>query len=111
MKIDNVLIRSLFILDVSIDLAKPRIHSAPVSRNVLAGSLVSLNCNGSGIPSPNITWLINGNPILGANQPTIRFVNVDLGKTGNYQCLFQNNAGSTISAIGTLFVYSKHQIK
>ena len=105
----NMITRNLLTFNLSVNVAKPRILSAPVSTNTLAGSMVSLICSGSGTPLPNITWLFNGNPIPGANQSAIQLVNVDSTKTGNYQCLFQNNAGSTISAIAKLFVYSKYQ--
>ena len=78
--------------------------------NVLNGTSVNFRCTGNGNPSPNITWLFNGNPIPQQNLPELSILNVTLLNTGNYQCLFQNDAGSTASAIAVLIVYSKYTI-
>ena len=94
-------------LNICIDIAKPRVQISPSSATALYHSSVSLSCKSSGIPTPNTTWLFNGNPLPGANQKLLEFSKVELDKSGNYQCIFQNNAGSTASAIASIIIYSK----
>lgn len=46
-------------------LAFPYWISAPVSQLYAPGETVKLDCKADGIPSPTITWTVNGVPISG----------------------------------------------
>ena len=96
-------------LNISINTAKPRVLTSPLSSTVLYGSIVTLSCSSFGIPTPNTTWLFNNNPLPSVNRGLLELDKVDWNKNGTYQCIFQNNAGSTASAIATLVIYSKYQ--
>ncbi|XP_073730080.1 muscle, skeletal receptor tyrosine-protein kinase isoform X2 [Misgurnus anguillicaudatus] len=53
---------------VTIEVQAPaKILKVPKEKKVQIGSEVVLECNATGNPIPSITWLENGNPILGAS--------------------------------------------
>lgn len=41
----------------------------PVSQLYSPGETVRLDCQAEGVPTPNITWRINGEPIEGTSAP------------------------------------------
>ena len=46
-------------------LASPYWINAPVSQLYAPGETVKLDCQADGIPSPTITWTVNGVPVSG----------------------------------------------
>lgn len=46
-------------------LASPYWISAPASQLYAPGETVKLDCQADGIPSPTITWTVNGVPLSG----------------------------------------------
>ena len=89
-------------------LAKPRVITSPIGGSLLQNTSQSLSCSSFGYPAPNITWTFNSNIITSSNNQTTLVLNAaTLNQTGNYQCIFQNAAGTTASAIAHLVVYSK----
>ena len=90
------------------NLAKPRVLTSPVSGSHIENTSISLSCNASGYPQPNITWTHNENIIISAyNQETLLLRNIESVNSGNYQCIFTNVAGITASNIAVINIYSK----
>ncbi|XP_051737186.1 neural cell adhesion molecule L1.1 isoform X1 [Ctenopharyngodon idella] len=68
------------------------------------GETVRLHCQADGIPTPNVTWSINGVPITGTDLDTRRHVssgtliltNVQYSDTAIYQCEATNKHGNIL---------------
>ena len=81
--------------------------TSPVGGSHLQGTVLSLSCNSSGYPQPNITWTFNNSVIASANQSTLLLGSTVLNHTGSYQCIFENVAGRTVSSMAHIVAYSK----
>ncbi|CAD5215638.1 unnamed protein product [Bursaphelenchus okinawaensis] len=76
-----------------------------VKRSVLNGSPILLSCNASGIPTPEITWFKDGEPIEYdgtsfsldeiSDIPTLKITPTTTNQFGTYNCKAKNNLGST----------------
>uniref|UniRef100_G3Q2K8 receptor protein-tyrosine kinase n=1 Tax=Gasterosteus aculeatus aculeatus TaxID=481459 RepID=G3Q2K8_GASAC len=83
---------------VTIEIQAPaRILRVPKEKRVAYGSLISLECNATGNPIPTITWLENGNTILGASveetltgEVILSVLKVTVNKPALYTCLASN---------------------
>ncbi|CAM4684069.1 unnamed protein product [Leuciscus chuanchicus] len=68
------------------------------------GETVKLQCLADGIPTPNVTWSINGVPITGTDvdlrrhvsSGTLILTNVQYSDTAVYQCMATNKHGSIL---------------
>ena len=83
----------------------PRINataSTSSSAQVVIDSSITLTCSVSGVPSPDIQWLINGRPVDLQAQPRLRvtadgqqldILDAELTDAGRYTCIAKNDAG------------------
>lgn len=77
------------------------------------GKTIKLNCIGSGLPEPTISWLRNGT-ILQSNLSTITIIRIGIANlssstlsisdskptdVGSYQCLLTNLFGMSVSQV------------
>ncbi|KAI1899907.1 hypothetical protein AGOR_G00066600 [Albula goreensis] len=84
--------------------AAPYWTKVPESQMYAPGETVRLNCDASGIPTPNVSWSINGNPVSGIDQDKRRRVHggnlilkdVELSDTAVYQCEASNKHGTIL---------------
>jgi len=93
----------------SVNLLDPAILAQPVSQSVTLGSTVTLNSLSTGL-GLNYQWYYNGNPIKGANAPSLTINNFDATYVGNYNLIISNSFGTTTSknAILTLSNIASH---
>uniref|UniRef100_A0A673A4Y5 Neural cell adhesion molecule L1.1 n=1 Tax=Sphaeramia orbicularis TaxID=375764 RepID=A0A673A4Y5_9TELE len=68
------------------------------------GETVRLDCQAEGIPTPTVTWSMNGQPITGTVAPrrsvsggVLRLMDVEFGDTAVYQCEATNKHGSILT--------------
>ncbi|KAG9335112.1 hypothetical protein JZ751_005675 [Albula glossodonta] len=84
--------------------AAPYWTKVPESQMYAPGETVRLTCDASGIPTPNVSWSINGNPVSGIDQDKRRRVHggnlilkdVELSDTAVYQCIASNKHGTIL---------------
>ncbi|XP_060794489.1 neural cell adhesion molecule L1.2 isoform X2 [Neoarius graeffei] len=84
--------------------AAPYWIKEPDSELYAPGETVKLDCQADGIPTPQITWSINGNPLSDIDPDTRRTVkggtlilrDVMLGDTAVYQCKASNKHGTIL---------------
>ena len=85
----------------SLCLVPPKITTAPASsvrRGI--GSNVTLTCEVSGDPTPNITWTREGattNQLENATGPILYLVRIKLDDAGSYKCTADNGYGVVTS--------------
>ncbi|XP_077452823.1 neural cell adhesion molecule L1.2 isoform X1 [Stigmatopora argus] len=86
--------------------ASPYWTKEPVSRLYAPGENVRLDCQAEGIPSPTITWTINGTPLSSTDRDARRtltpsgsliLADVNFGDTAIYQCKASNKHGDILS--------------
>ena len=70
---------------------------APVQSSVSWGSAVEFQAEPSGIGTIQVQWLLNGSPIQGENEATLKVSRAKLSDTGDYRVLAANEFGSTLS--------------
>ncbi|XP_050953349.1 neural cell adhesion molecule L1.2 isoform X1 [Labeo rohita] len=84
--------------------AAPYWTKEPKSQLYAPGETVKLECKADGIPSPEVTWSINGNlltdidpdPRRSVKHGVLTLKNVDLSDTAVYQCKAVNKHGSIL---------------
>ncbi|KAJ8358884.1 hypothetical protein SKAU_G00154090 [Synaphobranchus kaupii] len=84
--------------------AAPHWTKQPESQMYAPGETVRLHCEANGIPTPNISWSINGNAISGIDQDNRRRVHggtlilkdVEFSDTAVYQCQASNKHGTVL---------------
>ena len=81
------------------------IESAPVDQVVLEGSNLSLHCNATGNPRPNITWTKDGSSTVLHQGETYSFVNIQRQAAGDYKCTAWNGVGTQKNNTGTVTVH------
>ena len=83
---------------------------------VVIDNSLTLVCHVTGVPSPDIQWLVNGRPLNQSHQPRLRvagdrqqldIVNSELTDAGRYTCIAKNDAGVTdrdfdLQVLGTM---------
>uniref|UniRef100_A0A3B4H090 Neural cell adhesion molecule L1 n=1 Tax=Pundamilia nyererei TaxID=303518 RepID=A0A3B4H090_9CICH len=86
--------------------AAPYWIKEPVSQLYAPGETVRLDCQADGIPSPIISWTINGVPISGVDKDPRRTLtasgslileDVNFGDTAIYQCRASNKHGTILT--------------
>ena len=70
--------------------------------SVTEGSSVNLQCNATGNPSPNITWIRQDTGIVFGSDDRLVLVDVHRSHTGIYQCHAWNGIGN--SSISTCYL-------
>ncbi|XP_058823570.1 hemicentin-1-like [Topomyia yanbarensis] len=84
--------------------SSPRFTTLPqASLNVTVGEPLSLDCPVAGVPTPEVTWYFNEQPL----QKTVPFATT-LDDSGIYECRANNTFGQ-LSAVTTVLVYGKPQ--
>ncbi|XP_048035111.1 neural cell adhesion molecule L1.2 isoform X3 [Megalobrama amblycephala] len=84
--------------------ASPYWTKEPKSQLYAPGETVKLECKADGIPSPEVTWSINGNlltdidpdPRRNVKHGVLTLKNVELSDTAVYQCKAANKHGSIL---------------
>ncbi|PFX21978.1 Fibroblast growth factor receptor [Stylophora pistillata] len=85
----------------------PSITNAPITRiHVEAGKDITLTCNASGDPRPNITWTKDGVPMSPSsdNFYQFRLTGVQSKDSGSYKCIASNGYGSDASTVSRVDV-------
>ncbi|XP_070825246.1 neural cell adhesion molecule L1.2 isoform X1 [Chaetodon trifascialis] len=86
--------------------AAPYWINEPVSQLYAPGETVKLDCQADGIPSPTISWTMNGIPISATDKDSRRTLtasgslileDVTFGDTAIYQCRASNKHGTILS--------------
>ncbi|XP_040009421.1 neural cell adhesion molecule L1.2 [Xiphias gladius] len=86
--------------------AAPYWTKEPVSQLYAPGETVKLDCQADGIPSPTISWTINGIPLSATDEDFRRIVttsgsliinDVNFGDTAIYQCRASNTHGTILT--------------
>ena len=77
----------------------------PIS--ISEGSNVTLHCNVTGNPPPNITWIWQDTgDVLGSSQQ-LALIAINRSQTGNYQCHTWNGIGNSSTETCSLDVFCK----
>ena len=69
------------------------------------GDNVTLRCNATGNPAPNITWNKKGNPVVLYQGETYSIVNIRRTAGGDYSCTAWNGVGDKVSASASVTVH------
>uniref|UniRef100_A0A3B4BL59 Neural cell adhesion molecule L1 n=1 Tax=Periophthalmus magnuspinnatus TaxID=409849 RepID=A0A3B4BL59_9GOBI len=76
----------------------------PLSQLYAPGETVKLDCHADGIPTPTITWTINGTPLSIDKDPrrvsddgSLTLKDVNFGDTAIYQCQASNKHGTILT--------------
>lgn len=87
--------------------APPSITNAPIERvHVEAGKDLTLTCNASGDPQPNITWTKDGVPMSFSSDAfhQFRLTDVQSEDSGSYKCTASNGYGSDATSVSRVDV-------
>ena len=96
---------SFCILFSSSDSTKITVSSAnPV---VVEGESVSLDCNATGIPAPNVTWTKDGNNSVLYQGERYTIDSITRQQAGRYICTAENGIGSKLNATFAVIVHCK----
>jgi hypothetical protein len=78
-----------------------------MSPTVVEGHVLTLFCNASGLPTPNITWTKVGGSTVGHGE-TFTNASVLRGHEGSYRCTASNGVEcNTVSAVANITVNCK----
>ena len=94
----------------------PLITTQPQSGSVTEGDNVTLSCNASGNPVPEISWTRDGSPVSSgdrrisfeAGNRQLTITNVSRADSGEYRCVADNSEGNDTSNATTLDVQCKY---
>ena len=98
---------------------QPEITLNPLNVTKVEGENVTLTCNVTGNPEPNISWVVKWSSIDTDNSHGIDFsndrekmtiMNVRRTDSGEYQCMATNNLGNGSSQVATLDVLCKYDV-
>ena len=96
---------------------KPSITTHPEGDTVTEGDYVTLSCNATGNPAPNISWTRKGSPLnaggrisFSDGEMQLTITNVHRTDSGEYQCVATNRVGKDTSNAATLNVQCKTSI-
>ena len=93
----------------------PLITTQPQGGSVTEGDNVTLSCNASGNPVPEISWTRDGSLVSSGDQRIsfeagniqLTITNVSRADTGEYRCVADNSEGNDTSNATTLDVQCK----
>jgi len=76
----------------------PEIGYVSSDQDVCEGSLVTLSCNATGLPTPNITWTrVTDGAQLPAVDGNYVMSNIQRSSNGTYRCTADNGAGDPVN--------------
>ena len=81
------------------------ISQRPSSKVVVEGENVTLHCNATGNPAPNITWTKDGSSTVLYQGETYSIVNIQRQATGDYTCAAWNGVGGKTNVTATVNVH------
>ena len=87
---------SCYICDFLFSTVPPRITAEPERESeVSVGQNLTLTCNASGDPFPEVTWSKDGQllRLFNVTGPVLHLVNVTREDVGSYKCTAQNKVG------------------
>ena len=102
---DTYLDLPLFLTFALLD--KSVITQRPSSTTIIAGGNVTLYCNATGNPAPNITWTKDGSPTVLYQGKAYGIVNIQKQAAGDYTCTASNGVGVPKNATATVTVHCK----
>lgn len=82
----------------------PAVLLQPSDQQVVEGQMARFSINAIGADPLAYQWFWNGQPVAGANQPTLMLTNVVAPQNGHYWVVITNSAGSVTSTPRTLNV-------
>ena len=83
------------------------IASAPVNQAVLEGGNLTLHCNVTGNPAPNVTWTKDADQTVLHRGETYGMTDVQRQAAGDYICTTWNGVGVQETATITVDVHCK----
>ena len=83
------------------------IDQSPSSAVVVEGENVTLYCNATGKPPPNITWTKDGSTTVLSQGEMYNLVNIQRQTAGGYICTAWNGVGQPNNATATVTVHCK----
>ena len=86
------------------------IDQSPSSGVIVEGENVTLHCNATGNPIPNITWTKDGSPTVLYQGETYSIVNIQRQVAGDYICTAWNGVGEHTNATATVTVHCKFSV-
>ena len=81
------------------------IEYSSVNQIIVEGDNVTLHCNATGNPAPNITWTKDGSPTVLYQEETYNIVNIQRQAAGDYTCTAWNGVGEKTNATATVTVH------
>ena len=81
------------------------ISQRPSSKVVVEGETVTLYCNATGNPAPNITWTQDNNKTALYQGENYTIVNIQRQAAGDYTCTAWNGVGEKANATATVTVH------
>ena len=83
------------------------IASAPVNQAVLEGGNLTLHCNVTGNPAPNVTWTKDADQTVLHRGETYSMADIQRQAAGDYICTTWNGMGVQENATITVDVHCK----
>ena len=77
----------------------------PANQSVLEGRNLTLYCNATGNPTPNITWTKDSNSTVLHQGETYSIVNIQRQAAGDYKCTAWNGVGAQKTALATVTIH------
>ena len=74
---------------------------------VTEGNNVTLHCNATGNPTPNVTWTKDGSPAVLYQGETYSIVNIQRNAAGDYTCTAWNGIGDQTNSTAAVTVHCK----
>ena len=90
-----------FVIAILFFSVAPNITEPPESIVVATGEAVVLDCIVTGVPLPEVTWLMNGLPLVTVDNISVVIATAVEEDEGSYTCIAENEAGR---AVYTVFV-------
>ena len=83
------------------------LEQLPSSTIATENSNITLHCNATGNPPPNITWTKDGSNTVLYQGESFTISSISSGQAGLYVCTAWNGVGSKANASATVAVYCK----
>ena len=78
-----------------------KIDQAPSNKTMVESNNITLHCNATGNPAPNITWTKDGKQTVLHHGEEYTITNITRHQHGSYKCAAWNNVGQVaISSFG-----------
>ena len=86
---------------------KSVIDVSPSDVTIVEGDNVTLHCNATGNPAPNVTWTKDGNLTVLYHGETYRIANIQREGAGDYTCKAWNEVGEPSNATAAVTIHCK----